>query len=433
MREIFYIIVPVFVVCTNIIYTFFCLRQKKSFFFTVFIYATVIGINAITDILILHFGLTETASKLILIRTFIYIPLIIWLFKGLLFQKLFAFLMQMTFMTIKLLLIGTLAQGFVPFNEDWYNTSYNENLYYISFLVIMIIVFTVYLLLVHRFGRILLEKLFAHGNNKEWVFYSIGAGVSWIILEITRGLFTYNLLIALSVLFFVLWSFIILCYALINTQEKTKQKYEADLAREIISSSRDHYQKMNEQYDAIRIMKHDYNFHLNAALDMLKRGDIQKSGEYLNGLKNQLADKEFPNFCENPVINSLVADYLRRCKELDIKMYISISIPDDFIILNYEMCIVLGNLLENAVEASQKLKANRKIELAVKPKGEQLAIMIRNTFDGNIVMDGEKFVSTKKDGGLGLQSVNAVILRYGDMFYTNIEDEWFNAYVLWRK
>ena len=170
----------------------------------------------------------------------------------------------------------------------------------------------------------------------------------------------------------------------------------------------------------------------------IREGIVPKSDAYLSGLQTQLTEKELPSFCDNPVINSLAADYARRCGELEIETDFSISMPDGFSVPNYEMCIVLGNLLENAVEACQKLNPrmaagrNRKIELVVKMEGEHLAIMVRNTFDGNVAKAGEELVSMKKDGGIGLQSVKAVAAQYCQSFFTEYDKEWFSAYVLWR-
>ncbi|MCL2809564.1 MAG: GHKL domain-containing protein [Treponema sp.] len=424
MREVFLVVMPVLMVYTNSIFMILCLPLRKTLFFAFIVITIMIVLNAAADILFINYGVFEIVSNFSFIRALLYIPILIWLLKGLFIQKIFAFLMQIIFIDALSTFIGSLVSIFYPFGENWF---------YFSFLILSFLIFAVYIILVYFFGRRLLKRLFEYGQKREWFLYSAGAGFSLALLEISKGLFIDNLPAAISVIIFILWSFCILCYAIINTHDKTKQKFEAELAREIISSGRDHYQKMNEQYDTLRIMKHDYKFHLNTALEMLQSGDIEKSSEYLSGLKDQLTDKELPNFCENAVINSLVIDYVRRCKEIDIDINVSILIPEDFIIPNYEMCIVLGNLLENALEACQKLTINRKIELAVKPKGDQLAIMVRNTFDGKVIMDGEKFVSTKKDGGLGLQSVNADIQRYGDMFYTNTEDEWFSAYVLWKK
>jgi predicted SpoU family rRNA methylase len=79
------------------------------------------------------------------------------------------------------------------------------------------------------------------------------------------------------------------------------------------------------------------------------------------------------------------------------------------------------------------VKANRKIELSVMPQEEQLAIMVRNTFDGRVVTDKDQFISTKKDGGIGLQSVRAVVRHYGESFFTEYNQEWFSAFVLWKR
>ena len=259
-------------------------------------------------------------------------------------------------------------------------------------------------------------------------------------------------------------AFVLLYYG--ETQKQARLQYEADFARDIVASGREHYQKMNEQYEALRIMRHDYKFHLNAAIDMLNRGEVEKGNDYLSRLKHELADKELPDFCDNQVINALVADYAQRCEQKEIKLDVSINIPKGFSVPNYEMCIVIGNLLENAVEACQKLekpvctpcggtasadpasgdiKPDRIIELVVKPQGvlsttpqdeasrAQLAIMVRNTFDGKVVKDGEQLISTKKDGGIGLQSVKAVVERSGEIFITDYDDKWFNAYVFWGK
>jgi signal transduction histidine kinase len=301
-------------------------------------------------------------------------------------------------------------------------------------IIVTFVLYFIYIILVIKFGRKLFKKVFAWGHAKEWILYLLTAAASWFLLEFLPPLYQSNSKMLLAVMFFVIWSFIILLFAIVNTHERMKQKYDADFSRDIIATGREHYQRMNEQFDALRIMKHDYKFHLKSALDMLEKGNLEKSKTYLSGLHEKIENKELPNFCGNVVINSLVSDYARKCKELNIDFNVSILIPDGFNVPNYEMCIVLGNLLENAVEACQKLDDNRQIKLVLKPKGEQLILMVRNTFDGEVVLDEEKIVSTKKDdsGGIGLDSVKAVVDRFGEMFRINYDSEFFSVFVLWK-
>ena len=356
-----------------------------------------------------------------------YIPLVIILFKGHVLQKIFLLFSQL-FISLAIILFFSMIFGFF--------LPYGSNEIFLLMLVTVIVFFTAYIVLMVKFGKHLLKRFFEGGSKAEWALYMIATLVVHTFLFVLWRIHEQGNVLHLFTLIFLVWSFIILCYAIINTHEKARRKYEADFAHDIIATGRDHYQKMNEQFDVLRIMKHDYKFHLNVALDMLRRGEIEKSDEYLKSLQNQLEEKDLPNYCNNPVINSLIADYSMKCRKLNIEFDVSISLMSDLSIPNYEMCIVLGNLLENAVEACQKLPPlagkSRQIKLIIKPNGEQLAIKISNTFDGNVVMDGDKFVSTKADGGIGLESVAAVVKSYGEMFLIKHDSQWFNVFVLWR-
>jgi len=437
MKEIALIIVPFFSVLCSVFVLMFCLTPRKSLFFVINSFAIITAASGLLNIILILNGYFELNEKIKIFQSFLYLPLVILLFKEMLFQRMFAFFMLMTVISFLRLLGIILSNLFI---------SYGENINYLMLIVITFVLYFVYAVTVVKFGRKLFEKVFANGYAKEWVLYLLSAAASWFVLEYIPPLFKANFIMALAVMFFVMWSFVILIFAIVNTHERTKQKYAADYARDIIATGREHYRKMNEQYDVLRIMRHDYKFHLNTALDMLRRGETEKSNEYLKGLQNQLQENELLNFSDNPVINSLVADYAGKCKELNINFNVYIKIPADFLILNYEMCIVLGNLLENAVEACQKLEApgsERQIKLVVKPQGEQLTIMVRNTFNGEVILDGEKYVSTKDSAvnaenpestcGIGLESVMAVVGSYGEMFHIKYDSRWFNVFILWKQ
>jgi len=425
MKEIVTGVIPLLTVCTSIIVMMFCLTPKKSVFIIIMIFTLVTAVNGLIKIPLILNGYFELERNINLFQSLLYLPLMILVFKELLFQKIFAYFMLMTIVTFFRQLAVILSLFFIQ---------YAENIYYLTLLIITFVLYSFYIIIVLIFCKKLFKKMFVYGHTNAWILYSLSAAASWLIIENLKPLFAFNLILSLVIMFFVLWSFIILCFAIINAHEKTRQKYAADYSRDIINAGRDHYQRMNEQFDALRIMKHDYKFHLRTALDMIISGNLEKSREYLSGLHEQIENKELPNFCGNVVINSLVSDYAGKCKELNIEFNVSISIPQEFTVMNYEMCIVLGNLLENAVEACQMLENNRQIKLVLKPKGEQLILMVKNTYDGKVVLDGEKFVSTKRDdsGGIGLESVKAVVDRFGEMFRINYDNEYFSVFVLWK-
>ncbi|MCL2208879.1 MAG: GHKL domain-containing protein [Treponema sp.] len=415
--ELLSVVMGIATIVITAISFFICLPRKYS------MTVTIIAFAALFILLIVLNHFTGHINKLPLPNGWPYIPLVIILFNGHVYQKLFLLFSQL-FMSLAIILFFSMIFGFfVP---------YGSAKIFFMMLAIVLLVSAGYIIFIFRFGRELLKKFFIGGSKSEWAFYMITAFVAYIALFVLRKMHIQNNLIHFGILIFLIWSFIILCFAIINTHDRMKQKQEADFARDIISTGRGHYQKMSEQYDVLRVIKHDVKFHINTALEMLKKGEVDRSNEYLTGLQNQLSEKELPNYCGNPVINSLAADYVRKCGEFNITLNISISIPDNFLIHNYEMCIVLGNLMENAVEACQKLESNRQIKLIIKTKGEQLVLMVRNTFDGNVEKEGDKFISTKKEGGIGLESVIAVVRHYGEMFRIKYDSQWFSVFVLWK-
>ena len=218
-----------------------------------------------------------------------------------------------------------------------------------------------------------------------------------------------------------------MCFAIINAHEKAKKSAEAEFAQSIVSTGREHYHKMNEMYETLGVLRHDYKYHLSAVREMLHSGDTVEAEKYLAEAERQTP--ELRRYCTNPVINALLSNYAERFDKLDICFDNSLDMPETLNVSNYDMCIIFGNLLENAAEACLTLESGRKIELAVEQNMMQLLIMVRNGFDGAItVVDGQP-ASAKTDGGFGLRSVRAVAARYGGHLLTKWDGDTFTAYV----
>jgi sensor histidine kinase YesM len=299
----------------------------------------------------------------------------------------------------------------------------------------MVLLLSFYTTLGFKFARRFFGILFEHGRSVEWAFYSLGVLFSFAIIT-TMQIAPDSASKVILLLFFILWSVAVLCFAIINTHEKTKHRYEAEFAKEIISSGSNHYQKMNEIYDELRILRHDYKYHIKTMTKLANIGNTDELNQYLLVLQAHEPENELRPYCVNPVINALLFHYAERCAKLNILFDISIAMPEKFSIPNYEMCIIFGNLLENAVEACEKLKENTRIELIVRTQNKMFTIMVKNTFDGLFAVaktpsEGSKIpVSAKTGGGFGLRSVRAVSDRYGGHLLTEWDAEMFTVYVM---
>ena len=328
--------------------------------------------------------------------------LMCWLLRGSVFQITFAFYFQYI-LIISLWYLAEAVLG-VFISPDDANFS-------LTLFVAMIALYTAFVALAVAYGRKLFKKLLEYGGRAEWSLYASGALYSFVFLTISRD-FPGSKLQYILLILFVIWSFAVFCLAIINIHEKTKKSAEAEFASGIISSGRDHYQKMDGLQEKLRILRHDYKYHITAIGELAASGDNEGIARYLSGIQEHLSESEMREYCTNNVINALLSSYAERCAKSDTRYGVEVSLPQNLTIPNYDLCIILGNLLENAMEACGKLTEGKYIEIRLKPLGEQLALIVSNSFDGKLGNGAGRLESAKKDGGYGLKSVEAVAVRY---------------------
>jgi sensor histidine kinase YesM len=346
----------------------------------------------------------------------VFIPLALLLIKGPFLQILYAVFLQQNLTLFQFFIIRTIVLARIP-------TEYT----YLFWTIGTIFLYIIHLVLMIRLGKTFFEHLYAPGRTKEWIIYVICAIWSFSLLVIINNTIEDT---AINLYFntAALVGFCVLCYAIINTHKKTQKRIEAEFAKNLVSSSREHYQKMNELYDKLRILRHDYKYHLSVTKNMLHSGNAEEANEYLTNTENQLLEYEMKRYCHNTVLNALITSYAERCVENNIEFSAKIVFPDSLSIPDYDMCIILGNLLENAIEACIKLTENRFIALETHIKTAQFFVQVKNSFDGIVRGKPEVMTSRKTNGGLGLRSVKEVLEHYGGDLLTEWNEHIFTAY-----
>ncbi len=403
----------------NITTMFRCMRPKYGIGFSL---AAFVGCAALVG------GVTRIAGVngfLLNFSGMFFLPVVLWLFQGQTFQKVFAFFMQYQFTALLISLADAMAGLSVGYESPCAPT--------VMFALVLLFL-GAYLAVVLRFGRRLFERLFINGRRGEWAVYSFGAVFSFVCVLGVRWL-AIDARFYIGLVLFVLWSFGVLCFAIVNTHEKTKHKYEAEFAARMISNASGHYQQIDELNRQIHILRHDMKYHLTVLGELLAEDNREELTRYLGEITEQLEKVEPRVYCGNQVLNALLASYAERCDALGIRYDVAVSLPDTLPLPNYELCIVLGNLLENAVEACGELESGRQIELAIQHAGKQLIIKAANSYKGDRRFDesGDDAnalpLSTKKDGGLGLRSVKAVAEKHCGELMIQCDKETFTAYV----
>ncbi len=420
-----YIAVNYLFLIMNIIISMFCFdyeeKNKRIVMISIFLIAIFNAVIYFTPLAIYFINVP--------VAIFYFVPLGFY-HKGHLFQKIFVYV-TFSFLTSFAYWFSSLVAELM--------FGYGSELYYVVYAVVAVVFYAIIFILTRKYGKQLTNKLFTSTPSLIWVVY-ISLPISSLIaigyLYLNQGFIWYpkpirNDLIYILLPFFILASFALLFSSILTTHNLLSTIHDRDFAKNVISAGSGYYQKLNEVYEQIRILRHDYKYHLNGMSQLLSSGNTEELDRYLNKIQIELNKNELSYFSDNPVVNGLVASYAEECKRQNIKFISNIVLPDQFKIDNYELCIVLGNILQNALEATSKLEKDKEIELLVnKTEANQLAIICKNTYNGEIELINQQLSSKKTNGGFGIRSVQAVIQQYAGEFLTEWDETTFSVYIL---
>lgn len=235
-------------------------------------------------------------------------------------------------------------------------------------------------------------------------------------------------------LFFCSFMFIFYLIAVsdtLHTIDHRSAEEQLAAARQIVSLKRKNYMQLQQYQQRIRIIEHDFSHHLHALEHM---GEKERT-EYLKQLGSELGRNKEGVFCENEAVNSLLREYKGRAEGCDTAFRVEISISKELPADTLSVCVILGNLLENAVEACSKCgdDTERFISLQMREEPEGLRIMIRNSYDGRIRMYKTRLLTTKKDGGLGMLSVRRLLDHPLDDFDYYFDNRVFSSMVFLKR
>ena len=188
------------------------------------------------------------------------------------------------------------------------------------------------------------------------------------------------------------------------------------------------YDELKKQMDVTRRARHDLRQHISVVYAMAQKNECEKIEEYLGTYLNHSYLKNPIVYCGNFALNAVLVYYVQQAENADIKINIDIALPNEISIKDADLTVLFGNLIENAIDACENVqKDKRSIELKIlRPNAGSIVFSIDNTFDGNIKMSGNKFLSTKQNGsGIGIESAKYVVEKYNGDIKIEINDNKF--------
>lgn len=194
-----------------------------------------------------------------------------------------------------------------------------------------------------------------------------------------------------------------------------------------------HYQEVENMYKQMRGWRHDYRNHIQAMKVLAQDGNLEGIKTYLDKLDTDLNTVDTVVKTGNAMADAILNSKISLAKSKHIQVIVDAHIPVKLKMSEIDLCCIIGNLFDNAIEANMALpEEERMIRVYMDMKKTQLYISFTNfTATKKLKKRGKRFATTKGEGhGFGLVRIDQIIERLDGYISRNSEDGAFTTEIL---
>lgn len=214
-------------------------------------------------------------------------------------------------------------------------------------------------------------------------------------------------LLFINILIFYLYhSLLLKFYSARMNEQVFKQmlevySYQLDIAR--------------ESEERVKALRHDIKHHIIELSAMAKKNNNDDMIKYLSGMKDFMLNPKEYSTTGNQEIDGVLNYTLQKANKTLNQVDVQINIPEDLYFNNFNICVILGNLVDNAVREASKSK-EKLLTIKMQIKQEVLLIFIENSYSGKILEKRNGLQTTQPElaiHGIGLENVKKVVIANG--------------------
>ena len=204
---------------------------------------------------------------------------------------------------------------------------------------------------------------------------------------------------------------------------------EHELQQQLVSTV--YYVKRSEESrQRMAVLYEKKRQYIDHLLELVRHRDREGTLTYIEALGAQLSRTKLLQYCKNILINAALTVYFARAKELSISVTATVDLPEE-LFCSGDLSIVLSNLVENALIASQKQPPSaRHIVVMTMCQGNVVNVLVKNRFDAPVEFDEDGLPVTHVRGhGLGMKSLARFRDKYGATVFCQQKEGWFTTYL----
>lgn len=229
-----------------------------------------------------------------------------------------------------------------------------------------------------------------------------------------------------SMVLFLLFINILIFYL----YDEVQKSYEEETNRGYMEIQLQQYAKrmdvMQNSQERLNKLRHDYKHHMHTIRAMAQAKDFQGILRYVDQIENVWKDTVPISYTENKIVDNLLNYILQEYRHQLKKLEISVHLPPYIGAELFDLSIVIGNLLDNAIRGAMESK-ERSLNCIIHYEKGILRMQVKNSAKEKVLRKGERYLSTKKkkEGhGIGLENVRYVVEKHqGDMEIISTDHE----------
>ena len=219
-------------------------------------------------------------------------------------------------------------------------------------------------------------------------------------------------------------------FEIIHNQNKlAKSEYELKLLKNNINEQTKHYEELKSSQEEIRQIRHNMRSICIGTIAELKVGKLENAIEQLQSNIDIKEKSSKVIDTGHPSIDSIIENKLNRCDELNINVNLSYQYNETINVNEIEIAVIIGNILDNAIESCQKVTdISKDIWGSVAVDKQNTIINIKNTAVSSNNLKTSKV--NKKSHGYGLKSISHIAKMYNGYAKFSFSDNIFTSYVI---
>lgn len=271
--------------------------------------------------------------------------------------------------------------------------------------------------LLHRFFAHAAHTLMSHSLRSLLLFGSLP--IAYYLFDYLTVVYSDALYQGRALISEFLPTALIMFYLLFLTiyqvqeQEQSETVLQNSLLESELRQAQLEMESLRSAEKQTAIYQHDMRHHFAVLLGYLAAGDNAQASAYIHKVQTGIETITPRRYCENELVNLLCSSFSHKAALANIRMQIEVSAPKHLPLSDTELCAILSNALENALQAAQDtVPSRRQVEFFCGIRHNKFLIEIRNPYEGKIIMQNDLPVSAQAGHGYGCRSIRAVAEKH---------------------